>query len=137
MIKTYRIDEVAKEIGVKEHTIYNWIRYGVPERIKPKKSINKDLGRSIYTFTTKDLFILNHVKELKRQNLSYEQIQEALEGPRRKIIKEPIQDEKVFEHIEPIDKPINKMFIGAYATLHVMGIMFIVRKLRRRRKWLK
>ena len=81
MIKTYRIDEVAKEIGVKEHTIYNWIRYGVPERIKPKKSINKDLGRSIYTFTTKDLFILNHVKELKRQNLSYEQIQEALESP--------------------------------------------------------
>ena len=135
MIKIYRIDEVAKEIGVKEHTIYNWIRYGVPERLKPKKSINKDLGRSIYTFTKKDLFILNHVKELKRQNLNYEQIQEALEGPRRKEIKEPIQEEAK-EDIKPINKgkyPIKKAAIGAYA-LHIMATVFIINKIRRKSK---
>lgn len=134
MVKVFRIDELAKELGVNEHTVYNWIRYAVPERLRPQKRFNKEIGKKIYTFTKKDLFIFFHIKELKRQGLNYPEIQEALEGPKIQITKEPIQDKQVSENIEPINKvkhPIRKVAIVAYAAFPFIATVFVAKKLRR------
>lgn len=107
MNKTYRMEDLSKELGLPTHTIYNMIRYSFPEHLKPKKEWNDLFGKEIYVYTDKDKSLLYQIMELKEQGLTYAEIKEKLSNST------PVKTNKVedplVENFKEIDKALNKL----------------------------
>ena len=79
MTKTYTAKEVTEILDIEEHTLYTWIKMALPEELKPKKRLNKKLGRAVYYYTDVDIERLTTVSELRKgTNLKYEEIRNDL-----------------------------------------------------------
>lgn len=108
MNKTYRMEDLSKELELPTHTIYNMIRYAFPEHLKPKKEWNDLFGKEIYTYTDKDILTLYQIIELKEQGLTYSEIKDFLTIPKGLNEIEEVHDPLV-ENFKEIDKALNKL----------------------------
>lgn len=123
MNKTYNVSEIANLLGEKEHTIYNWIRYAVPEDLKPKKAFNKELGREAYLYTNKELALLNKVKDFKKRGLKYQEISQRLLMI-EKVKESESRMEEAFERLEP--EPLGRIEVSEMKESRIVTPTMII-----------
>lgn len=110
MNKTYRMEELSKELELPTHTIYNMIRYSFPDHLKPKKKWNDLFGKEIYVYTDKDKSLLCRIMELKEQGLTYFEIKEVLINLEMNFsVEQEGKLDPMVENFKEIDRALNEL----------------------------
>lgn len=77
-MKTYRIKQVTEILNINAGAVHSYIRKALPEEMKPKKTMQEELGRETYKFTEKNIMKLKKAIKLRETGLTYKEVKEAL-----------------------------------------------------------
>ena len=107
MNKTYKALEVASILDISESTLYTWVDKALPETMKPQKAMDLKVGKKVYGWNDTDLDNLFIVKELRREGLTYKEVNERLSTDllAKEYKKARIEEPQEVEEITVEDRP--------------------------------